>query len=185
MSKTVFTRCASIITTLVLALFLQGCATNLRQPKAPPQPTSKKLSTFQAVQMKAITISPAFAKAGANQKAAKKINENLVKEMKLVLPNLLDADKPAAPGTLVITPVIEEIKFIGGFARFMVGGMAGSSAVLMKVTYTDADSGAVVGDPEFYRAANAFGGAYSMGATDNMMLAEIARDIASYTKMNL
>ncbi len=185
MSKPVFTKCVTIVTTLVLALFLQGCATNLRQPKSAPQPTSKKLSTFQAVQMKAVTVSPAFAKAGANQKAAKKINENLAKEMKLVFPNLQDAGKPAVPGTLVITPVVEEIKFIGGFARYMVGAMAGSSAILMKVTYTDADSGAVIGEPEFYRVANARGGAYSMGVTDNLMLTEVARDIAYYTKMNL
>ena len=79
----------------------------------------------------------------------------------------------------------KEIKFIGGFARFMVGGMAGSSAVLMKVTFLNSETGKVVAEPEFYRAANGMGGGYSMGATDNLMLDQIAQDIALYAKMNL
>lgn len=135
--------------------------------------------------MKPATISPAFASAEANQKAARKINENLFNEMRMVLPDLKDASGDPGAGTLVIEPVIEEIKFIGGFARFMVGAMAGSSAVLMKVTYTDAGTGKVIAEPEFYRAANAMAGGYSMGSSDNMMLTEIARDIANYTRLNL
>jgi len=174
-----------VVTLALLAVLLQGCATNLRQPASVPQPVTQKLSTFRTVQMKPVTISSAFADSEANQKAARKINENLFAEMKMVIPNLQEAKGIPSAGTLVITPVIEEIKFIGGFARFMVGAMAGSSAVLMKVTYADADTGKVVGAPEFYRAASAMAGGYSVGSSDNMMLTEIARDIANYTRLNL
>jgi hypothetical protein len=62
--------------------------------------------------------------------------------------------------------------------------MAGSSAVLMKVKLQDAASGEVLAEPEFYRAANAFTGGQTIGVTDNLMLDQIADDIANYCARN-
>jgi len=58
--------------------------------------------------------------------------------------------------------------------------MAGSSAVLMQVTFRDGNTGEIIADPEFYRAANAYAGGWSMGATDNLMLDDITKDVAGY-----
>jgi hypothetical protein len=78
---------------LLLAFALaQGCATNLSKPDGSPQPTSVKLSTFKTVAMKKIEIAPDFASAGANQKAAKKINQVLVDNMRMVFPKLREID---------------------------------------------------------------------------------------------
>ena len=86
--------------------------------------------------------------------------------------------------TLVIRPPIKEIKFIGGAARFWVGPMAGSSAVLMEVSFVDKETGDVIAAPQFYRVANAWGGGMSMGGADNMMLSQVVQDIVIYTTSN-
>ena len=162
----------------------QGCATKLTKPAVPPQPTTVKLSTFETVTMKKVEIAPEFASAGANQKAARKINEVLVYNMRMVFPNLREASGEDVQTGLLIEPLIQEIKFIGGAARFWVGAMAGSSAVLIKVSFRDASTGELIGEPQFYRAANAYTGGWSMGSTDNRMLEDIAKDIVNYATLN-
>jgi hypothetical protein len=170
---------------LLLAFALaQGCATNLAKPDGPPQPTSVKLSTFQTVTMKEVEIAPDFASAGANQKAARKINEVLVSNMRLVFPDLREASGEDVKTGLLIEPWIQEIKFIGGAARFWVGAMAGSSAVLMKVNFRDASTGELIGEPQFYRDASAYAGGWTMGSTDNKMLEDVAKDVVNYVSLN-
>ncbi|MFH0879352.1 MAG: DUF4410 domain-containing protein [Lentisphaerota bacterium] len=183
-------KAAGIVSIVLSAALWSGCATNLRKPDAPPMPTKVKLSTFKSVSMKTVVVDPKFAGASANEKARKKINELLVTQMKMVFPELnpIEADAKVDAKdqkVLLIEPMIEEIKFIGGAARFWVGAMAGSSAVLMKVTFIDAATGDILSAPQFYKAGNAMGGAYSMGSTDNQMLDQVVQDIAMYAKINL
>jgi hypothetical protein len=54
----------------------------------------------------------------------------------------------------------------------------------MQVTYRDLGSGEIVANPEFYEQANAWGGAWSFGTTDNLMLSRAAQDIVNYTAAN-
>jgi len=175
---------------LTIALFLMnGCATNLSKPTAAPQPAKAKLGGFSAVEMKTVGISEQFGTSEANQKARRKIDEVLFREMATVFSGLKRVEEgsdftKSNVRTLQITPHIKEIKFISGGARFMVGAMAGSSAVLMQVTMRDSETGEVIADPEFYRDANAYSGGWSIGATDNKMLEDIARDIVQYSSMN-
>ena len=183
-SKQQLERWSALILFFFVLGLAQGCATNIRRASGPPQPPKVKFSSFDTVTLKHVEIAPAFASAGPNQKAAKKIDELLFMEMRKVFTDLRDnAETPAQRG-LLIEPLIEEIKFIGGAARFWVGSMAGSSAVLMKVTYRDVATGQVIADPEFYQSASAFAGSFSIGAADNRMLSAIASEIASYTGLN-
>ncbi len=168
---------------IVMAGLMQGCATNLTKPSSAPQPVSARLGTFANVEMEPAMIAEPFAAAGANQKAAKKINELLNAQMAYVFPGMNSTEKK--PGkTLVIKPVIKEIKFIGGAARFWVGAMAGSSAVLMEVSYLEKETGNVLAKVEFYDQASAYAGAYNMGVTDNLMLNHIVTQIVNYSTAN-
>jgi hypothetical protein len=102
---------------------------------------------------------------------------------------IIDGWNRAAPQwqpvrVLVIEPMIEHIKFIGGGARFWVGPLAGSSAVIMKVKYIDKESGKLVSEPEFFQRAAAWSGAFTVGGQDNAMLARIVTLVADYTKRN-
>lgn len=168
---------------VIAALFMSGCATNLTKPAAAPQPASVKFGTFANVEMAALVVESPYDESGANRKAAKKIEELLQRDMAMVFPELNSTElKPGK--TLLIKPRIKEIKFIGGAARFWVGAMAGSSAVLMDTTFVDKDSGEIIAQPEFYDQAAATGGSWSVGATDNMMLDNVVRQIISYSTAN-
>ncbi len=86
--------------------------------------------------------------------------------------------------TLVLKPRIKQIKFISGGARFWAGAMAGSSAVVMSVEIVDKENGKIIAHPDFYQHANAMGGAWSFGSTDNIMLVRITEIIDAYLKAN-
>lgn len=162
-----------------------GCATKIRKPVGEPQPAKVKLGEFKHVELTAVVIAPALGKA--NAKAVAKLDGLIDQKVRHVFTSVSrPGEAAAAPGgrTLRITPEIEDMKFIGGAARFWVGAMAGSSAVLMKVKLQDAASGEVLAEPEFYRAANAFTGGQTIGVTDNLMLDQIADDIANYCARN-
>ena len=174
---------------IMAGLIITGCATTLTKPTSEPIPTKVRLSEFKNVEMKAVGISENFASAKANQKALKKIDEILFRDMRMLFPNFKRIDQgddcsKTTERTLQITPNIKEIKFIGGAARFWVGPMAGSSAVLMQVTFRDSSNGEIIADPEFYRSAGAFAGGWSIGAADNKMLEYIAQDIVNYCSFN-
>ncbi len=174
---------------ILVVVVLAGCATQMSPMQATPATPSEKLGGFDTVYIRSLTISPPYATSGANIKAAKKINELLQSKLGMVYAGAqaIGENEKVSAGrgrTLLIEPNIKEIKWIGGAARFWVGAMAGSSAINLKVTFTDFSANKVIAEPIFYAKANAYGGAYSMGGTDNAMLARIASDIAEYAKLN-
>jgi hypothetical protein len=86
--------------------------------------------------------------------------------------------------TLLVEPYIEQLKFVGGNARFWAGALAGSSAVVLKMKLVDQQTGQVIADPEFYQRAAAMGGAWSFSGTDHGMLARIATVAQQYLQRN-
>lgn len=183
MKKTLLRKSAFLVCGIVV-FFASGCATNLTKPTRAPEPTKVKLGEFENVEMKTVGIAEKFASASANKKALKKIDEVLFNEMRRIFPNCKrieqgDDFSRTTKRTLQITPYIKEIKFIGGGARFWVGAMAGSSAVLMQVIIRDSSSGEIIANPEFYRDAMGV-----FGVADNKMLGEIAQDIVRYCSYN-
>ena len=171
---------------VLLSLVFTGCATNITRTEGPPAPPTSPLTGYNRLVLLETTLAPEYAEHEANQAAAAKIHENLVAKLEQSEPSLETAataeavDPAPAEGTLLIAPQVKEVKFIGGAARFWAGALAGSSAVYMQVVFTDAASGEVVANPEFYQHANAYAGAYSFGGADNAMLARIASLIHDY-----
>lgn len=184
--KTIF-RNIGIISAIAICFLVAGCATHITKPTQSPTPAKIKFGEFKNVEMKSVGISEKFASAEANQKALRKIDEILFRDIKHPFPSLKRVKEGSdfsktADRTLQITPFVKEIKFIGGAARFWVGPMAGSSAVLMQVTYRDSSTGQIIANPEFYRQAGAWSGGY--GIADNKMLEEIAQDVVNYSLYN-
>jgi len=165
---------------VLLLLAAAACTTEIYAPAANNPPPSTALQTFGHFQLKPVQLNPQFAEHGYNQSARAAIDRNL---QMLLVAQFQVWDREGGR-TLLIEPYIEQIKFIGGAARFWAGWMAGSSAVVMRVTYRDADTQEVIATPVFYQHANAFGGAASFGATDNDMLKREAELIAEYTRIN-
>lgn len=163
----------------LLALMCCACVTHIRPDVAGNPPPSEPFSHFQRFVLEPVQVSEAAAKETA---AIEKISQYMRLRPGATLANW----SQRSPGgrVLKVEPHIVQLKFVGGGARFFAGALAGSSAVLMQVKFTDVQTGRVIANPEFYQRANAHGGAWSLGGTDNGMLARIATVVDEYLQRN-
>lgn len=162
-----------------LALLCCACVTHIRPDVASNPPPAEPLSHFQHFMLMPTTVS---ADAAHEADAIAKINVYLQQRVGGTLAGWENRNRDGR--VLNVEPQIVQLKFVGGGARFFAGAMAGSSAVLMRVKFTDAQTGRVIADPEFYQRAAAYGGAWSMGGTDNGMLARIGTVVQQYLDRN-
>ncbi|HEX2861265.1 MAG TPA: hypothetical protein VHN79_06480 [Lacunisphaera sp.] len=174
-----------ILPPLLLTALLAGCVTRINTDVIQNPPPAEKFSAFNRFEMAKVELVPPYAGQEANERALLKIQENLSYKGDPLLQGWNDAGRDAAVArTLVITPVVTEIKFIGGGARTFAGAFAGSSAVILKVTITEKETGRILATPLFYARAAAMGGAWTFGATDNLMLVRVAGRLTDYLSAN-
>lgn len=175
----------SLLGLLAIASFFTGCATNIAPTLLQNPPPAEKLSSFTNFELQPITMLAPYAGQESNERAAKKIQENFSLRVDPLIRTWNEAGASSATKrTLVIKPVITEIKFIGGGARFWAGALAGSSAVIAHVDLIDKETGKRIANPEFYARAAAMAGAWTFGSTDNVMLVRIANRMADYLSLN-
>lgn len=168
---------------IVASALLASCATNIKPSRTVNPPPVEAFAAFNRFELKSVALSREYSEHNVNQRAAAKIQEYFDSRVKPVVDGW-STTKGNGVRTLVIEPTIEQIKFIGVGARIFVGPMAGSSAVVMKVKYTDKDTGKVVAYPEFFQRAAAMSGAFTFGGQDNAMLARIVTLVADYNARN-
>lgn len=159
---------------------LGACVTHIGTTTQTNPPPREKFADFSAFELQPLQVAPEYQ--GKEERAVARIQEHL---NLLVLPVLRHWSQSAGAGrTLVVSPKIEAIKFVGGGTRFFAGALAGSSAVIMTVRYTDKATGAVVAEPQFFQRAAAMSGAWTIGVQDNNMLKRIVEIMAGYTQRN-
>ncbi|MGE5491826.1 MAG: hypothetical protein ACM31P_11155 [Actinomycetota bacterium] len=168
---------------LTAAVSLVGCATHIQPSKFSNPPPAERFSSFDRFELKRVQLSPTYAGDGANQRAAAKIQQYFDERLQPTVTGW-NRDGKGGERTLLIEPRIEQIKFIGVGARIWAGPLAGSSAVVMKVKYTDKSTGKVIAEPEFFQRAAAMSGAFTVGGQDNAMLARIVTLAANYNANN-
>lgn len=162
-----------------LALLCCACVTHIRPDVTGNPPPAEAFSQFQRFQLEPVQVSDEAAHEAA---AVEKISQYLALRPGATLASW---NTTGAGGRLLkVEPRIVKLKFVSGGARFFAGALAGSSAVLVRVKFVDAQTGQVIADPEFYQRAAASGGAWSVGGTDNGMLARIATVIDQYLQRN-
>jgi hypothetical protein len=166
-------------------LFLGACATTYINPTATRNPPPEvAFNQYESFELESIAIPAKYADHEANQAAVAKIERGLNEKLGPTLDRWNSSEDKAPRGTLVIEPVVRDIKFIGGGVRFWAGSMAGSSAVIIDVSFRDAETGEVIAEPEFYQHANASAGGWSVGGADNAMLNRMATLIMEYVQSN-
>lgn len=166
-------------------LFAKGTVVAYIEPKSTFNPApAAPLSSFQRFEILPITMQAPFAGQKANEEAKGNIQANLDLGLQPVLAEWNAKVINGPTKTLRIEPVIRHIKFIGTGARIWAGGMAGGSAVLMTVRLSDAETGELIAEPEFYQHASRHAGAWSFGATDRAMLVRVATMITDYLQKN-
>lgn len=158
-------------------LLLGGCANNMKATRTTNPPPREAYSNFGRIEVKPVTLAPKFANDGANRKALERINANLNKRLEGVVTEW--NKHPDNGRRLVIEPVVSEIRFIGVGARIFTGPLSGSSSVKVDVKITDASSGKVIDNPEFFQRSSA-GSGFALGVADNMMLVRIGELVGDY-----
>ncbi len=169
---------------LALGVAMPALAQDVQAPGegAMNPPAKVALNSFQRFEMKPIAMGAPFAGQKGNEAARTMLQSNLDDRVGKVLAEW--NAKGGGDRLLRIEPEIRYVRFITGGKRFWGGGLAGASSIMVKVKLTDAQTGEVVGDPDFYQHANALGAAWSFGATDKTMLIRIASMLRAYLQGN-
>lgn len=165
-------------TILASATLLSGCATSIKASASNNPAPSEAFSAFGRVEVK-----PAVFASGVegNVAALGKINENIQHDL---APSLLDWNKRTDNGrTLVIQPIVEQMSFKHGAGRILLGPLAGSSGVLMRLVIKD-NNGRLIANPEFFQRAGAMAAGWTFGIHDNMMLTRVANLSSRYVVTN-
>ena len=157
---------------------LHGCATKIKASTTTNPPPSQAFSEYGRIHVKPVVFASGYK---GNVAALDKIAENFSKEM---APSVQKWNSVPANGrTLTVEPVVEQISFKSGAKRVFLGPFAGSSGVLMRVTYRD-QSGKVIAQPQFFQRAGAMSGGFTLGVQDNLMLFRVAKLASDYTVAN-
>lgn len=173
-----------LITSLAVLPLLAACTTNIHAKDDTIKPSTVRLGTFSTVVIRPLAVEKSGNDEG-DKLAIKRIDDGLSQCLKGVFPtSTVSADAPAAAGTLIVEPAIEDLKKVNTGERIFAGAYAGSSAVLLRTRYRDGATGTPVAEPVFYSKADAMGGAWSFGATDNAMLQRISTLACDYAKQN-
>jgi hypothetical protein len=163
---------------LLALCLLQGCATPIKASSTQNPPPAEAFSAFGRIEVKPAVFKPGYA---GDATGLAKINANLKQGLSQSLEGW--NKRPANGRTLVIEPVVEEMSFKHGATRVLLGPLAGSSGVLMRVTIRDA-KGTVIAKPEFFQRANAMAAGFTLGVHDNLMLTRVGELAASYIIAN-
>ncbi len=164
---------------MAAALYCHGASAQMQNP-APSEP----FSAFHSFELKPLELSPEVAADKGKKDVTTVVQTHLTN---IILPVITGWNtNPTAENeaTLIITPKIESIKKVGGATRFFAGALAGNSYVVMRLSIVAQPGDRVIAEPYFYQQAAAYGGAWTVGATDNDMLKRIARIAADYLQAN-
>jgi len=173
------TRRTILAVALVAAIpLMQGCATKIKASSLTNPAPTEAFSSYGRIDVKPVVFAQGYK---GNQAALNKIAENFAHDL---APSLTKWNSMPANGrTLTVEPVVEQISFKSGAKRVFLGPFAGSSGVLMRVTFRD-QSGKVVASPQFFQRASAMSGGFTIGVQDNLMLNRVAKLASEYAIAN-
>ena len=174
---------------LLLGVFallgFSGCVTHIKTDVTQNPPPAEKFSAFAHIEIARVVLPAPYAGQAANEKAVRKIQENIDLNTHAML--LRWRQSPPEGGgdrTLVVEPRIVEVKFINTTSRIWSFAFSGSSAVVLEAKFTDKQTGKLIAQPVFYARAEAVGGAFTFGVTDNLMLTRAAKRFTDYLEAN-
>ncbi|HSI46676.1 MAG TPA: hypothetical protein VLA61_00230 [Ideonella sp.] len=153
---------------------MHGCATSVKATAKQNPPPTEAFSSFGRIEIKPVRLAEGQK---ANPGTMDKIQANFDKPLKPLLSQW--NQRPDNGRRLVIDPVVEQIEFTHGAKRVLLGPLAGSSGVLMRLYITDG-KGATVATPEFFQRADAWAAGFVFGVHDNLMLTRIGELSSDY-----
>lgn len=171
-------RTVLLASAVLAAGMLQGCATRIKASSTDNPAPAVAFNTYSRIEVKPVVFKQGYK---GDYAGLAKIDENLKKDL---APKLEQWNQRSSNGrTLVIEPVVEEMSFKRVATRVFLGPLAGSSGVLMSVTFRD-NTGKVIATPQFFQRTAAFSGGFTLGVQDNMMLTRVANLASGYIISN-
>jgi hypothetical protein len=186
--KGIYMKILNTFVVITLLTLTTACATNIHAPSDVYSPAKVKLEQFNSITYAPLAVAEQVPQDSSNMRAIAKIEEHMQQKLKNVFGETVFSDslnlaQANADGTQLIAYTdLVDLKFVSGGARFMVGAMAGSSAVIVKLTIVNSATGEEVVNTSFYQKASAFSGQF--GVADNKMLEAIVDDIRQYLLVN-
>ena len=153
---------------------LAACTTDIHAKDETIRPPKVPFGHYSSVVIKPLVVAHTEGDS-SDAEAAERIGAELKQCLEKALPS------KGGSSQLIIEPKISDLKKVNTSERILMGSLAGSSAVLLNVKYTDAATRAVIADPTFYAKTAAMSGAWTFGSTDNAMLTRIATTACDYT----
>lgn len=95
------------------------------------------------------------------------------------------SDKTYDGSTLLVESTLTDLRIVSGGARFWGGAFAGRSHMKMDVKLTDAKNGSLVVEKELMGVPGSLGGAWSMGASDRGLPANMGKLIGDFILANV
>lgn len=157
---------------------LQACGTKIKASNTQNPPPAEAFSNFGRIELRPVVFKPG---ATGDHAGLAKIDANLKKRVEKSLETW--NKRPDNGRSLVIEPVVEEMSFKHGAKRVLLGPLAGSSGVLMRITIRD-NTGKEIASPEFFQRADAWVGGWTLGVHDNLMLTRIGELAGNYLLAN-
>lgn len=177
-TKLQHSRLFGCICVLLSISLLQACSTSIKASSAQNPAPTEAFSGYGQIELKTVQF-----RTGLHGDAAglEKIDLNLKKNLEEALTewNM----RPRNGRKLVIEPIIEELQFTHGAKRVLLGPLAGSSGVLIRLRISD-ENGKLIASPEFFQRADAMAAGFIFGVHDNMMLTRVAKLASNYLIAN-
>ena len=169
---------------LVFTLFMAACTAAIKPPTGENPAPTDAFGKFNHFEISTLAVPQAI------QEREPRSTEWLAENLRAAIEPVVLAWNQGAQGrssparTLLISPAVEELKFISTGERIMAGAFAGSSGVILRIRFTEKETGRLVNEAIFYQRANAWGSAYTYGSTDRDMLKRVARLVSAYLTAN-
>jgi hypothetical protein len=165
---------------LSMALAVAGCVTDIHPPDHPNVPSKAPFEQYTNIVVLPIAVLHSDGDSG-DQRAIEGMQNGFSVCIKASLPTSHpEATKLSTypPSTLLVEPIIEDMtkKTIG--ERLMWGPLAGSSAALMQVKFTDLSNDDLLAAPTFYAKRG------SWQLTDNELMWEVVKQACAYAAAN-
>jgi hypothetical protein len=172
------TRSLLCVAAIASTLFLQACATSVKASAVSNPAPYEAFSAFGQIELKSTQFKPNYS---GDISGLAKIDANIKKDLAASLETWNKSNNN--PRKLVIEPVIEELQFKHGAKRVLLGPLAGSSGVLLRLKISD-NNGKLIASPEFFQRADAMAAGFVFGVHDNLMLTRVANLASSYVIAN-
>lgn len=147
------------------------------------QPTQEKLSSFSSFELAPLKMAEAIKSDDDKREYAKQLETKLSSKFGSLFNEWQQSSK-ASDRSLIIEPELLALRIVGGGARFWAGAFAGDSDIQLKLTIKDTTTNNILGTPVISKAANAFAGGWSIGASDKNLVDYIVDISEQYLKNN-